>query len=69
MLRREDVKKFARAMLDDHEKLGRELRSFIGATNSPQMPPDSLDRVHRMLIDDLNGAADENFDSRYIAQQ
>src|SRR4051812_28137691 len=43
--RREDVKQAAQAMLADHEKMGRELKSFIGATNSPQLPPESLDSV------------------------
>jgi len=67
--RHEDVKQAAQAMLADHEKMGRELKSFIGATNSPQLPPESLDSVHQMLIDDLKGAADEDFDKRYVAQQ
>lgn len=66
---RQDVRQLAQAMLADHEKLGRELKSFIGATNSPQMPPESLDTVHQTLIDDLNGAAGEDFDQRYLAQQ
>ena len=67
--RRDDVKELARAMIADHEKMGSELRSFIGGTISPQMPPESLDAVHRTLIDHLNGASDEDFDRRYIAQQ
>ena len=67
--RREDVQEAARMMLADHEKMGSELGSFIGAGNSPQMPPKELDTVHQTLIDHLNGAADEDFDKRYIAQQ
>lgn len=67
--RRSDVKEFARMMLVDHEEIGGKLRSFIGGSNSPQMPPDTLDALHQTLIDDLNGAADEAFDRRYIAQQ
>jgi putative membrane protein len=67
--RREDVKAAARAMLADHEKMESELRSFVGATNSPQMPPETLDAVHRTLIDNLEGASDADFDKRYIAQQ
>jgi putative membrane protein len=66
---RQDVKEFARTMLADHEEIGSKLRSFIGGTNSPQMPPDELDTLHQTLIDDLNGASDANFDRRYIAQQ
>jgi putative membrane protein len=67
--RRSDVREAARALLADHEEIATQLRSFIGGTNSPQMPPDSLDVLHQILLDDLNGAADEDFDKRYIAQQ
>lgn len=66
---RQDVREFARAMLADHEKIGRELKSFIGESNSPQMPPEQLDVVHQTMIDNLHGAAAEAFDRRYIAQQ
>ena len=67
--RRHDVKEFGGTMIADHEKMGSELRSFIGGTNSPQMPPESLDTVHQTLIDHLNGASEDDFDKRYIAQQ
>jgi Domain of unknown function (DUF4142) len=56
--RRNGVKEVARAMLADHKKMGSELLSFIGGTNAPQSPPESLDTVHRMLIDNLHGVAD-----------
>jgi putative membrane protein len=67
--RREDVKALARAMLADHEKMESELRSFIGGANTPQTPPETLDTVHQTLIDNLHGASDRDFDTRYIAQQ
>ncbi|MBV9785966.1 MAG: DUF4142 domain-containing protein [Acidisphaera sp.] len=67
--RREDIKQFAQRIIAEHEKANSELRSFLGATNSPQSPPESLDVLHQTLIDDLNGASDESFDGRYIAQQ
>lgn len=66
---REDVKEFARTMIADHEKIGSELTSFLGATNSPQMPPDKLDALHQTLIDDLNRAGGGEFDRLYIKQQ
>jgi predicted outer membrane protein len=59
--RRDDVKAFARAMLADHEKMESELRSFIDATNSPQMPPESLDAVHQTLIGNLHGRVGRGF--------
>ena len=67
--RREDVRRFAQTMLKDHGKMKSELGSFLGATDSPTQPPDSVDRVHQVLLDDLNGASDADFDKRYISQQ
>lgn len=67
--RRDNVRQFAQKIIADHEKAESELRSFLGGANTPASPPDSLDTLHQTLLDDLNGAADENFDGRYIAQQ
>jgi putative membrane protein len=67
--RREDIRQFAREMRADHQKMGTELKSFLGGTNSPQMPPDELDAPFQALINDLEGAADGDFDERYVAQQ
>ena len=33
------------------------------------MPPESLDTVHQTLTDELNGASDDDLDSRYIARE
>jgi putative membrane protein len=66
---RQEIKEFAQKMLADFEKIDSELRSFVGATNSPQAPPEQLDRVHRTMLDGLAGAANENFDRRYLDQQ
>lgn len=67
--KREDVRQFAQTMLKDHRKMKSELGSFLGATESPTEPPDSVDRVHQILLDDLKGASDTDFDKRYISQQ
>src|SRR5436305_8251386 len=48
--RRSDIRECARALLADHEEIRTQLLSFIGGTNSPQMPPDSLDILHQTLI-------------------
>jgi len=66
---REDVRKFAKAMLQDYNELKKDLGSFLGATESPTQPVDHVDAVHQTLLDDLNGAADADFDKRYISQQ
>ncbi len=67
--KRDDVKRFAQQMIADFEKTKTALQSFLGSTATPTSPPESLDTVHQTLIDDLNGAADEDFDGRYISQQ
>ena len=66
---RRDVKEFADALLTDHEKMGRELKSFISGSNSPQSPPEELDTIHQTLVDDLEGMDAEDFDERYLTQQ
>ncbi len=66
---REDVKQFARQMMIDHSDLTSKLGSFLGGMNAPESPPQSLDSLHQILLDDLNGASDRDFDKRYLAQQ
>lgn len=67
--RRPDVRAFARRMIDEHADLSAKLRSCVGGTNARQSPPEKPDPLHQVLIDDLKGASDEDFDGRYIAQQ
>ena len=67
--RRPEVKEFAGQMLGDFEKMDSELRSFCGGMNSPQSPPEAVDALHQILLDDLQGAANEHFDGRYLDQQ
>lgn len=67
--RHRDVKAFAEQMIADHTKALSELRSFLGQANTPYTPPEAPDKLHQTLIDDLHGAADEDFDARYIVQQ
>ena len=67
--RRDDVRQFAQAMIADYSYFKSGLGSFLGATESPTEPTDKIDKVHQILIDDLNGASDADFDKRYISQQ
>lgn len=67
--KRDDVKHFAQQMIADFGNMKSSLGSFLGATETPTSPPDSLDTVHQTLINDLNGASAEDFDGRYISQQ
>jgi putative membrane protein len=66
---RADVKEFAQRMIDDHSKIGNELRTLLASTGKPTPPSDDVDRLHRVLLEDLHGVPDADFDKRYIAQQ
>lgn len=67
--RREDIRELAQRMIADHTDIAGKLGSWLGGMNRPNSPPDHLDPLHQVLIDDLHGAADADFDHRYIAQQ
>jgi putative membrane protein len=67
--KREEVRSFARRMIEDHTDIAEKLGSFLGGMERPNSPPAKLDPLHQTLIDDLNGASDADFDHRYIAQQ
>ncbi|HEX4272196.1 MAG TPA: DUF4142 domain-containing protein [Rhizomicrobium sp.] len=66
---REDVKDFARQMIEDHTRTSEDLKSMLGSMNEPMEPPRKLNVLFQTLIDDLSGASDDNFDKRYLAQQ
>lgn len=67
--RRKDVKHFAQQMIADHSKTTEELKSLVGAMNDPMTLPSKPNALFQILLDDLDGAGDENFDERYVAQQ
>jgi putative membrane protein len=67
--RRNDVKGFAQEMIRDHKKTSEELKSMLGSMNEATTLPTKLDTLFQVLIDDLRGAANDDFDKRYVAQQ
>lgn len=67
--RREDVKTFAERMRYDFEKMKSELGSFLAGTPKPTEPPTEPMKLHQVLLDDLAGSSDEDFDRRYVTQQ
>ena len=64
-----DVKRFAQMMLDDHTRTSNEGRAVIAQQGVQVTLPERLDEPRRALIDELNAAAPEAFDARYIDQQ
>lgn len=67
--RRDDIRAFAEQMLKDHKDIAAKLGSFLGGMERPNSPPEKLDKLQQTLIDDLEGASDEDFDHRYLSQQ
>jgi putative membrane protein len=66
---RDDVKQFARHMIEDRTTAAHELQATLAALATPLTPPTQLDARHRSLIEDLEGADEDDFDHRFIAQQ
>jgi putative membrane protein len=67
--RSEDVKKFAKEMVDDHTKVGEEFKATLKAANITP-PADSLDLTHQAKYAKLRVFTTESgFDSSYVTQQ
>jgi putative membrane protein len=63
------VRGFGQMMVDAHSKTTQELTSIVKSqTIKVELPP-KLDSKHQKLIDDLNSASNESFDSTYAKQQ
>lgn len=63
------VEKFAKTMETAHTKTTEELKSLLSSEKINVTLPVSLDTRHQSLINDLQGAADADFNERYMAQQ
>jgi len=66
---RDDVRAFAQRMHDDFGTMKNELGSFLGGTIGPTAPPEKPMKLHQVLLDDLEGVRDADFDGLYITQQ
>jgi putative membrane protein len=64
-----DVRRFAQMMLDDHTRTSNEGRAVIAQQGVQVTLPSRLDEPRRALIAELEAAAPEAFDARYIDQQ
>jgi putative membrane protein len=61
----QDVKDFAAKMVEDHGKAGDELKSI--ATSKGIDLPDSLDMLHKAMVDSLGMKSGADFDKAYLA--
>jgi putative membrane protein len=60
----EDVKAFARRMVDDHTKANQELTTLAGT--KAVTPPSSLDAKHKQMMDKLSKLSGAEFDREYM---
>ena len=65
----EAVKQFGQHMVEAHSTTSEELKTIVKAEKLDVNLPDKLDKKYRKLIDALNEATPEAFDSTYAAQQ
>jgi putative membrane protein len=63
------VRGFGQMMVDAHRKTTQELTSIVKSQAIKVDLPPKLDSKHQKLIDDLNSASNESFDSTYAKQQ
>ena len=63
------IKQFAQQMVDAHTQTSNELKRIVAKSAPNFISPMDLDARRQVLLDDLKGARDEDFDGRYIAQQ
>jgi putative membrane protein len=65
----EAVKQFGQHMVEAHTKTSEELKSIVTAEKLDVKLPGKLDKRYQKLIDALNEAKPDAFDSTYAAQQ
>ena len=63
------VKGFGQMMVDAHSKTTAELKAIVQAKAIKVELPTKLDAKHQALINDLNGASNDDFDRTYADQQ
>lgn len=64
-----DIKMFAKIMIDAHTQSSKKLKGVLKANTLQVEVPTALDSRRQGMIDNLTGAKDEDFDTRYLNQQ
>ena len=65
----DDVKLFARKMVDDHTKTGEQLKELLANEDSKITAPTELDKKHQGLLDKLHASPADTFDKIYVSMQ
>lgn len=63
------VKAFAQMMVDAHTKTTEKLKGILASNKINVTPPAHVDNRRQGMLDNLRGAAADDFDHRYIVQQ
>jgi putative membrane protein len=66
---RNDVKAFAKRMVEDHTKTSKKMSKALQASKSDARPADELDERHEALLAKLKYVSSKDFDQKYIAMQ
>jgi putative membrane protein len=64
-----EVKTFAQKMIDDHTKVGAELKSVASGMSGKVKLPQKLDAEHQAILDALKAEEGNDFDDEYIDAQ
>lgn len=64
-----EIRELAQMILDDHSRLHDEMTALLRDANLTFDHPDELDERRQGLIDNLNAAADDTFDTVFLEQQ
>jgi putative membrane protein len=64
----QDVKSFAQMMIDDHTKVGEQMKTTLQTAGLPP-PADKLMPKHQDVVDKLKQTGANKFDGQYIAAQ
>jgi putative membrane protein len=65
---RDDVKTFAKQMIDDHTKAGKDFKAAVQAANI-QAPKEESDAKQKATLKKLEGAKGKSFDQAYVSAQ
>jgi putative membrane protein len=65
---RSDVKSFAKQMIDDHTKAGKDFKAAVQAANMPP-PKEEPDAKQKATLKKLEGAKGKSFDQAYVSAQ
>lgn len=65
----EAVRAFARHMIEDHEKAGNKLHEVVEESGTQVSVPESLDKKHADMMQELGETGAEEFDRKYVEMQ